>query len=34
MYALLTQNTLLKQNRNYNHIFDFHNSVNGIVLKS
>ena len=34
MYALLTQNTLVKLTRNYDHRPHFHCSVGAIALKS
>ena len=34
MYTLLTQNTLIKQTHNYDHIPDFNNPHSAIVLKS
>ena len=34
MYALLTQNTLIKQIRDYNHTLDFHSSVGATALES
>ena len=34
MCAQLTQNTLVKQTRDYNHIPNFHSSVGATALKS